>query len=61
MSLNVVIRRRGASAETAPSRLHNARYGEFIRRTLPPFWYTTSPDVVRGALTRLSETASARV
>ncbi|GAA3395312.1 ATP-dependent DNA helicase [Cryptosporangium minutisporangium] len=51
---------RGVVAVLDP-RLHNARYGEFIRRTLPPFWYTTSPDVVRGALTRLSETASARV
>nr|WP_245620626.1 ATP-dependent DNA helicase [Cryptosporangium arvum] len=39
------------------ARLHNARYGEFIRRTLPPFWYTTSPDVVRGALKRLGGTA----
>ncbi|MFI5958186.1 ATP-dependent DNA helicase [Cryptosporangium sp. NPDC051539] len=39
------------------SRLHSARYGEFIRRTLPPFWYTTSPDVVRGALTRLGAPA----
>nr|WP_240746896.1 ATP-dependent DNA helicase [Cryptosporangium phraense] len=35
------------------SRLHSARYGEFIRRTLPPFWYTTSGDVARGALKRL--------
>jgi len=43
---------RGVVAVLDP-RLHNARYGEFIRRTLPPFWYTTSPDVVRGALTRL--------
>lgn len=40
------------------NRLHNARYGEFIRRTLPPFWYTTSPDVARGALTRLRNTAA---
>jgi ATP-dependent DNA helicase DinG len=39
------------------SRLHGARYAEFVRRTLPPFWYTTSPDVVRGALVRLRETA----
>jgi ATP-dependent DNA helicase DinG len=39
-------------------RLHNARYGEFIRRTLPPFWYTTSPDVVRAALTRLRDNAA---
>ena len=43
---------RGVVAVLDP-RLHTARYGEFIRRTLPPFWYTTSPDVVRGALERL--------
>ena len=42
------------------SRLQSARYGEFVRRTLPPFWYTTSPDVARAALTRLRETADAR-
>lgn len=35
------------------SRLHTARYGEFIRRSLPPFWYTTNGDVARAALTRL--------
>ncbi|HEV2086970.1 MAG TPA: ATP-dependent DNA helicase [Cryptosporangiaceae bacterium] len=42
------------------SRLHSARYGDFIRRSLPPFWYTTSPDVVRAALARLREGAEAR-
>lgn len=36
------------------SRLHSARYGEFIRRTLPPFWYTTSAETVKKALLRLS-------
>jgi ATP-dependent DNA helicase DinG len=36
------------------SRLETARgYGAFLRRTLPPFWYTTRPEVVRGALERL--------
>jgi ATP-dependent DNA helicase DinG len=35
------------------SRLHTARYGDFVRRSLPPFWYTTSGDVVRAALRRL--------
>jgi ATP-dependent DNA helicase DinG len=35
------------------SRLHTARYGEFVRRSLPPFWYTTRGDVVRAALQRL--------
>ena len=37
------------------SRLHHSRsYGEYLRRSLPPFWYTTKPEVVRGALTRLA-------
>jgi ATP-dependent DNA helicase DinG len=36
------------------SRLETARgYGPFMRRTLPPFWYTTKPDVVEAALRRL--------
>ncbi|MDG4794221.1 ATP-dependent DNA helicase [Micromonospora sp. WMMD1082] len=39
------------------SRLETARgYGPFLRRSLPPFWYTTRPEVVRGALTRLATT-----
>jgi ATP-dependent DNA helicase DinG len=37
------------------SRLETARgYGAFLRRSLPPFWYTTRPDVAIGALTRLA-------
>ncbi|WP_012180679.1 ATP-dependent DNA helicase [Salinispora arenicola] len=37
------------------SRLETARgYGPFLRRSLPPFWYTTRPDVARGALERLA-------
>jgi ATP-dependent DNA helicase DinG len=37
------------------SRLHHSRsYGEYLRRSLPPFWYTTRPEVVAGALTRLA-------
>jgi ATP-dependent DNA helicase DinG len=37
------------------SRLETARsYGPFLRRSLPPFWYTTRPEVVRGALERLA-------
>jgi ATP-dependent DNA helicase DinG len=36
------------------SRLETARgYGSFLRRSLPPFWYTTKPDVVEAALRRL--------
>ncbi|MGN9776035.1 ATP-dependent DNA helicase [Micromonospora sp. H33] len=38
------------------SRLETARgYGQFLRRSLPPFWYTTRPDVARGALERLAK------
>ncbi|MDG4768257.1 ATP-dependent DNA helicase [Solwaraspora sp. WMMD406] len=37
------------------SRLETARgYGAFLRRSLPPFWYTTRPEVVQGALRRLA-------
>jgi ATP-dependent DNA helicase DinG len=39
------------------SRLATARYGSFLRASLPPFWSTTDPDVVRGALRRLDEAA----
>jgi ATP-dependent DNA helicase DinG len=39
------------------SRLQSARYGDFLRRSLPPFWYTTQRDVVLGALGRLDATA----
>ena len=36
------------------SRLHTARgYGDYLRRSLPPFWYTTRPEVVLAALSRL--------
>ncbi|SCL63237.1 ATP-dependent DNA helicase DinG [Micromonospora citrea] len=39
------------------SRLETARgYGAFLRRSLPPFWYTTRPEVARGALERLART-----
>jgi ATP-dependent DNA helicase DinG len=37
--------------------LHTARYGDFLRRSLPPFWYTTQRDVVIAALGRLDEAA----
>jgi ATP-dependent DNA helicase DinG len=37
------------------SRLETARgYGNFLRRSLPPFWYTTKRDVALGALKRLA-------
>lgn len=36
------------------SRLVTARYGGYLRASLPPFWQTTDRDVVLGALQRLS-------
>ncbi|MCA2213642.1 ATP-dependent DNA helicase [Jidongwangia harbinensis] len=39
------------------SRLETARgYGAFLRKSLPPFWYTTRPEVALGALKRLATT-----
>ncbi len=35
-------------------RLVTARYGSFLRSSLPPMWMTTDPEVVRKALKRLS-------
>ncbi|WP_213009382.1 ATP-dependent DNA helicase [Paractinoplanes toevensis] len=38
------------------SRLETARgYGAFLRKSLPPFWYTTKPEVALGALQRLGK------
>jgi ATP-dependent DNA helicase DinG len=38
------------------SRLETARgYGAFLRKSLPPFWYTTRPEVAVGALQRLAQ------
>jgi ATP-dependent DNA helicase DinG len=39
-------------------RLMTARYGSFLRASLPPFWPTTDPDVVRAALRRINLTAA---
>lgn len=44
---------RGVVAVLDP-RLVTARYGSFLRASLPPFWATTDPEVVRGALRRLA-------
>jgi len=44
---------RGVVAILDP-RLVTARYGSFLRASLPPFWATTDPEVVRGALRRLA-------
>jgi len=35
------------------SRLATARYGGFLRASLPPFWPTSDPEVVKAALKRL--------
>lgn len=43
---------RGVVAVLDP-RLATARYGSFLRASLPPFWQTTDPAVVRAALARL--------
>ena len=42
------------------SRLATARYAGFLRRSLPPFWYTTDPAVVRKSLRALDEAAGGR-
>jgi len=47
---------RGVVAVLDP-RLVTKRYGEFLRASLPPFWNTTDPQVVRGALRRLAADA----
>jgi ATP-dependent DNA helicase DinG len=44
---------RGVVAILDP-RLVTKRYGEYLRASLPPFWQTTDPEVVRGALRRLA-------
>jgi ATP-dependent DNA helicase DinG len=44
---------RGMVAVLDP-RLATARYGGFLRASLPPFWATTDPAVARAALARLA-------
>ncbi|WP_181312540.1 ATP-dependent DNA helicase [Nocardioides campestrisoli] len=39
------------------SRLATARYGGFLKASLPPMWTTTDPQVVRKALSRLAASA----
>ena len=48
---------RGVIAVLDP-RLVTARYSGFLRASLPPFWTTTDPALVRAALRRLSATGS---
>ncbi len=45
---------RGVVAVLDP-RLVTKRYGEYLRASLPPFWQTTNPEVVRAALRRLGQ------
>jgi len=45
---------RGVVAILDP-RLVTARYGWFLRRSLPPMWSTTDREVVLAALTRLGK------
>jgi ATP-dependent DNA helicase DinG len=45
---------RGVVAILDP-RLVTKRYGDYLRASLPPFWQTTDPAVVRAALQRLGE------
>ncbi len=40
------------------SRLATARYGGFLRSSLPPFWPTYDPEVAKAALKRLDAAAS---
>ncbi|WP_435744508.1 ATP-dependent DNA helicase [Nocardioides sp. SYSU DS0663] len=47
---------RGVVAVLDP-RLATARYGGFLKASLPPMWTTTDPAVVRKALARLAATA----
>jgi ATP-dependent DNA helicase DinG len=44
---------RGVVAVLDP-RLVTARYGDYLRQSLPPFWTTTDPALVRAALRRLT-------
>jgi len=44
---------RGVVAVLDP-RLVTARYGSYLRASLPPFWQSTDPQVVRAALARLT-------
>ena len=48
---------RGVVAILDP-RLATARYGSFLKASLPPMWPTTDPALVRQALTRLATTAT---
>jgi ATP-dependent DNA helicase DinG len=40
------------------SRMATARYGSYLRASLPPFWSTTDPERVKQALQRLRDDAA---
>ncbi|HET9187299.1 MAG TPA: ATP-dependent DNA helicase, partial [Acidothermaceae bacterium] len=42
------------------SRLETARYGSFLRASMPAFWYTTDPAVVRKSLRALDVAAGGK-
>lgn len=42
------------------SRLATARYGTFLKRSMPEFWATTDGQIARGALRRLAEPPAQR-
>jgi ATP-dependent DNA helicase DinG len=48
---------RGVVAVLDP-RLANARYGSFLRSTMPDLWYTTDRDVVRKSLAAIDAAAT---
>ena len=50
---------RGVVAILDP-RLMTARYGSFLRASIPPFWTTTDADLALGALRRLSGSRSSQ-
>ncbi|WP_084643573.1 ATP-dependent DNA helicase [Actinoalloteichus hymeniacidonis] len=45
---------RGVIAILDP-RVMTARYGSFLRASLPPYWTTTDPEIVRAALRRIDD------
>ena len=50
---------RGVIAILDP-RLATARYGSFLRASLPPYWSTYDPQIARSALRRLAEAPAAQ-
>ncbi|MER7989308.1 ATP-dependent DNA helicase [Streptomyces noursei] len=47
---------RGVVAVLDP-RVERARYGSFLRKSMPDFWYTTDRNLVRGSLARIDQAA----